>query len=87
MTYRVDLSAQSQEFYRKADRPLARKLARCFQQLEQEPRQHGNIKPLKGNLAGHYRYRVGDYRLIYLIREQQGTVFVLKIAHRGDVYE
>ena len=85
--YKVDLSTNAQEFYRKADRPLARKLARCFEQLEKEPRQHSTIKPLKGNLAGHYRYRVGDYRVIYRIDDQDHSVFVLKIAHRSEVYE
>ncbi len=35
--------------------------------VEQNPRQHPNIKALKGELAGRYRYRVGDYRVIYRI--------------------
>jgi mRNA interferase RelE/StbE len=83
----VRLSAKAQDFYRKADKPLARKLARCFEQLEQEPRHHPNIKPLKGNLAGSYRYRVGDYRVIYRIDDGQQAVRVLKIAHRSEVYE
>ena len=33
-------------------------LARCFEQLEQKPRHHPNIKPLKGKFAGFYRYQV-----------------------------
>jgi mRNA interferase RelE/StbE len=84
---KVDLSVQAQEFYRKADRPLAKKLARCFEQLERDPRQHTNIKLLKGNLAGHFRYRVGDYRVIYRIDDQRHLVFVLDIAHRSDAYD
>lgn len=85
--YQVDLSRQSQDFYRKADRTLAQRLARCFEQLEQNPREHANIKGLKGNLAGLYRYRVASYRVIYRIEEQSVRVLVLKIAHRSDVYE
>jgi mRNA interferase RelE/StbE len=85
--YKVDLSAKAQEFYRKADQPLARKLARCFEQLEQEPRGAGNVKLLTGRLAGQYRYRVGDYRVIYRIDDQQQAVLVLKIAHRSKSYE
>ncbi|WP_396772269.1 type II toxin-antitoxin system RelE/ParE family toxin, partial [Microcystis aeruginosa] len=27
------------------------------------PRNHPNIKSLKGELSGYYRYRVGDYRV------------------------
>ena len=63
------------------------KSLRRFWQLERDPRQHGSIKPLKGNLAGHYRYRVGDNRVIYKINEQLPAVFVLKIAHWSDIYE
>lgn len=85
--YRVELSRQAQEFYRKSERPLASKLARCFEQLEQNPREHANIKLLKGNLAGRYRYRVANYRVIYRIENQSVKVLVLKIAHRSDVYE
>jgi mRNA interferase RelE/StbE len=85
--FKVNLSKKAQKFYKKADRPLARKLARCFEQLEREPRHHSNVKPLTGKLAGHYRYRVGDYRVIYRIDDRQLTVFVLKIAHRSEAYE
>lgn len=84
--YKVDLSKSAQKFYQKAERPLARKLARCFEQLENDPRHHSNIKPLTGKLAGQYRYRVGDYRVIYRIDDEQSLVAVFKIAHRSDAY-
>jgi mRNA interferase RelE/StbE len=51
--YKVDLSPKAQKFYQKVDRPLALKIARCFEQLEHEPHHHPNIKPLTGNFAGH----------------------------------
>jgi mRNA interferase RelE/StbE len=70
-----------------ADRPLARKLARCFTQLERDPRRHNNIKRLSGDLAGHLRYRVGDWRVIYRIDDITMSVFVLTIAHRREVCE
>ena len=57
--YKVDLSSNAQNFYTNADRPLAQKLAHCFEQLEQEPRHHSSIKRLKGKLGGQYRFRVG----------------------------
>ncbi|HEY4328554.1 MAG TPA: hypothetical protein VGN88_02370 [Phycisphaerae bacterium] len=40
---------------------------RCFAQLEVDPRQHNNIKRLSGALSGKFRYRVGDWRVIYRI--------------------
>lgn len=50
-----------------------------------DPRQFG--KPLRMNLAGLWRYRVGDYRLICRIEENRLVVLVLKVGHRRDVYE
>jgi mRNA interferase RelE/StbE len=73
--------------YAAADKPLARKLARCFLYLENEPRHHNNIKPLKGLFASQFRFRVGDYRVIYRIDDTSAIVFMDQIAHRRDVYE
>ena len=39
--------------------------------LKTDPRSHPNIKQLKGDLAGYYRYRVGDYRVVYDIDDEQ----------------
>jgi mRNA interferase RelE/StbE len=50
-----------------------------------DPRQFG--KPLRMNLAGLWRYRVGNYRLICRIEEQRLVVLILKIGHRREVYE
>jgi mRNA interferase RelE/StbE len=85
--FEVVLSPEAREFYEAADRPLAQKLARCFAQLEREPRRHNNIKRLAGEFAGHSRYRVGDWRVVYRIDDRAKQVFVLSIAHRREVYE
>ena len=39
------------------------------------------------NLAGLWRYRIGDYRLICRIEAQRFVVLVLKVGHRREVYE
>ena len=41
---------------------------------------------LKGELRGLRRIRVGDYRLIYEVREQDLVVLVLRAAHRREAY-
>jgi mRNA interferase RelE/StbE len=85
--FEVVLSPEAESFFARADQPLARKLARCFRQLEREPRRHNNIRRLSGPLAGLMRYRVGDWRVIYRIDDDQKRVLVLTVAHRGEVYE
>ena len=85
--FEIVLSPEAQDFFASAQRPLARKLARCFAQLEREPRRHSNIRRLKGEMAGWLRYRVGDWRVIYRVDEAAQQVNVLVIAHRREVYE
>jgi len=36
--------------------------------------------------AGCFRYRLGDYRLIYLRDRSARTLVVLKVGHRRDAY-
>ena len=51
---------------------------------EEDPRRFG--KALRGELAGLWRYRVGDYRMICSLKEGQMLVLVLRVGHRRDVY-
>jgi mRNA interferase RelE/StbE len=85
--YEVLLHPDAQNVYANADKALAKKITRCLQQLEQNPRSQPNIKALKGDLAGLYRYRIGDYRVIYSIEDEIVRVFVVAIAHRSQAYK
>jgi mRNA interferase RelE/StbE len=85
--YEVLLHPNAQNFYINADEALAKKIARCLQQLEQTPRLHPNIKALKGDYAGYYRYLIGDYGVIYSVDDELVQVFVVAIAHRSEAYE
>ncbi len=85
--YKVELSREAQRFYERCDKAVLRKLARCFESLERNPRTGNNVKALKGHFAGSYRYRLGDLRVVYTIDDRAVTVFVITIAKRSDVYE
>ena len=43
--------------------------------------------PLRRNLKGYQKLRVGDYRIIYSIVRDTVTVHVIKIGHRREVYD
>jgi mRNA interferase RelE/StbE len=43
-------------------------------------------KPLRGDLGGLYRYRIGDYRVIYQVIRDEIIIDVVRIGHRKDVY-
>lgn len=58
-------------------------ILQCIQGLGSDPRRPGSRK-----LTGQerYRYRVGKYRILYSIQDQELTIWVVKIGHRKEVY-
>ena len=41
---------------------------------------------LKGDLRGLRRLRVGNYRVVYEVRDEELVVLVVRVAHRRDAY-
>ncbi len=51
--------------------------------LKEDPRPHG-VKKLRGREG--YRIRVGDYRILYIVHDEEKKVEVFSVAHRKEVY-
>jgi mRNA interferase RelE/StbE len=61
-----------------------RRLARAVERLADDPRGGGATK-LRG-ADDLWRLRVGDYRVIYQIRDAVLLVLVIRVRHRRDAY-
>ncbi|WP_439428073.1 type II toxin-antitoxin system RelE family toxin [Micromonospora sp. LA-10] len=61
------------------------RLVAALASLATEPRPAG-VKALAGH-PGLLRIRVGDYRIIYTVRDRELIVLVVHLGHRGDVYD
>ena len=84
--YRVVFSNQAERVIRRiAEREpaLYQRLAAVVDDLQRDPYQG---KPLKGELKGRYSYRIGSYRIVYLVRRQALLVLIIDIGHRRDIY-
>lgn len=83
--YKVVYLNSVEEDLKKIDKPTVKKiLARIETYLAQDPKALG--KPLKGEFQGYWRYRWGDYRVIYRIAEREILILILRISNRKDVY-
>lgn len=51
----------------------------------ENPRVHGNS--LTSNRSGQWRYRIGDYRLICSIEDNELIILALSVGHRRDIYD
>jgi len=50
----------------------------------EDPRYFG--KPLVENLSGYWRYRIGDYRLLVEIENNELIIIMISIGHRSSIY-
>lgn len=56
---------------------------RAVRDLELAPKLGRKLKDPK---IGTYRYRVGNYRIVYDIDHSQEEIYILRIRHRREVY-
>ena len=73
---------------RKLDKSISEMLLRwVHKNLDNciNPREHG--KALTANRNGQWRYRVGDYRLIAEIKDNEVVILIISVGHRKEIYE
>jgi len=71
---------------RKLDRQILRRIKTYLDEVcgLDDPRDRG--KGLTGNLSGYWRYRIGDYRVLAEIRDEEIIIVAVALGHRSDVY-
>ena len=84
MAYKITIKASAQKELEKIQKPFRIKIISAISELADNPRPPGCKKLV--NFDNHYRIRVGEYRCIYKIIDNQLIVDVIKVAHRKDVY-
>lgn len=84
MPYAISYVPSAAKVIRKLDRLTARRLLDAIGALASDPRPSGCIQ-LKGG-DGELRIRVGDYRVVYDVQDDELVVLVLRVGHRRDVY-
>ena len=66
---------------------LRRKLdSYVYPQIKKEPFWGTNIKKLQGYSPDTWRYRIGKFRLFYVVDTEERVVFMLTVDDRKDAY-
>ncbi len=84
MSYEIEFSTAAARSFRKLAPDVQRRIAKAVDALADDPR-HPGVHRLAGG-RDEYRVRVGDYRVLYEIRDRTLVVVVVYIGHRREVY-
>ncbi|RKR80230.1 addiction module RelE/StbE family toxin [Mucilaginibacter gracilis] len=82
--YTLNFSRQAVKELEKINAPFYSNIKEAIVSLTQNPRPQG-YKKLKGRDG--YRIRVGNYRIIYNILDQELIVDIITLGHRKDIYD
>ena len=88
MNWKIEFDSDVEKDLRKlghsAQQRIIKYLKEKIRPLE-NPRTLG--KPLSGDLNGIWRYRVGDYRILAKIEDENCIILVVHVGHRKNVYD
>jgi len=85
--WEIVLTRPAEKTYGRAIKDMRQRFDGCFEDLEKNPLYGNNIKALTGRLKGLYRYRVGEWRVIYRLKIEKQVVEIIAILPRGDAYK
>ena len=85
MTYKIIWHREALDDLKRLGKPVSQKIfERIETYLSKDP--VGLGKPLRQNLSGMFRYRYGDYRIIYIVDMPEESITVLEVGHRKEIY-
>lgn len=83
--YQIQISKKAQKDLKKIDKKAQQKIIDAILKLKTQ-RKSQQMKPLIGSRIAQFRLRVGDYRILYDVYNQDKTVLILRIGHRREIY-
>ena len=92
MVYKIVITESATKELKRIPAKMQDRIFEKVEGLVKEPKPKGHKKLKNFDMPGsnheeYYRIRVGDYRVIYAIEDEEITIFVMKVAHRKNVYE
>ena len=86
--WEVELSKDSIKYLKKLNKKTSQRLLTSLEAFEtpEHPLSHKDVRPLVGKLRGFYRFRVGEFRLIFELDRTQKRIGILSIIPRGNAY-
>lgn len=87
MPWAIKFESLALKELQRLEKPTRYRIERFLNELANNPNPCAKGIALQGEkYKGLWRYRVGDYRLICQIKDQEVIILVLEIGHRKEIY-
>ena len=84
--YRIEFTDSARNDLERLDRQTAQRILKKLAWLAEHADKYPH-QALTGKWAGYFKFRVGDYRVIYSLSHQVLLIVVIRIRHRREVYD
>ncbi len=83
MKYRLVYTQRAIKDIKKLEAEMRSRIGKTLLRYQDEPLKHAG--KLTDSRLGTYRFRIGDYRVIFDI--QDNDIIVLRVGHRNEIYK
>ncbi|MEQ1793935.1 MAG: type II toxin-antitoxin system RelE/ParE family toxin [Nitrospira sp.] len=84
MIYRILYTEEAARRIGKLDKAVKVRVGKAIVKLSEHPELG---KRLTGLLSDRWSYRVGDWRILYKVKNSELLILILTVGHRSDVYD
>lgn len=81
--YKIIFSQDAEKYFKKLEKELQKRIINSLKRIAVRPNAY--VERLVG--IPYYKLRVGGYRLILDVKENDSIIFIMKIGHRSDIYK
>lgn len=86
MTWQIEWDNRARKELRTLDASVQNKILNYLdERVINNPRNFG--RGLVGDKAGLWRYRIGDYRVVCQLEDDQLIVLIVSVGHRKEIYD
>ena len=82
----VEFTPRAEKAVKRLDRSVRKRVFDKLREIQGADDPRDCLKPMTGPLAGMFRLRVGDYRVIIDIQDERCVILALDVGHRSVVY-
>ncbi|MFH1077605.1 MAG: type II toxin-antitoxin system RelE/ParE family toxin [Pseudomonadota bacterium] len=83
--HKIAFSKNADKALRRMPRNIALNIGKKIQELANNPSEMRNVKKLTNHPG--YRLRVGDWRIVYTVNDNELLIHVINVKTRGEIYK